>query len=185
MIVKKIIYSKKVSFIMKGFLRLFYEEKYLKGKYFEEKRIGFIWAFQGIKSRIFGFNKVPWPCGHNTIVGTPENIYFKQSSLNVFQMNGCYFQAHRGKIYIGENCEIAPNCGLITTNHDFKNLSVHQEGKDIVIGDNCWIGMNSVILPGVILGKRTIVGAGSVVTKNFKEGNVIIAGVPAVIIKKL
>lgn len=45
--------------------------------------------------------------------------------------------------------------------------------------------MNSVILPGVILGDRTIVGAGSVVNKSFPEGNVIIAGVPAKIVKHL
>jgi acetyltransferase-like isoleucine patch superfamily enzyme len=45
--------------------------------------------------------------------------------------------------------------------------------------------MNAMILPGVHLGDNTIVGAGSVVTKSFPEGNVVIAGNPAKIIKKL
>ena len=45
--------------------------------------------------------------------------------------------------------------------------------------------MNSMILPGVELGPRTVVGAGSVVTKSFPEGDCVIAGNPAKIIKKL
>ncbi|WP_371860829.1 DapH/DapD/GlmU-related protein [Terrabacter aerolatus] len=62
---------------------------------------------------------------------------------------------------------------------------MHAAGEPIIIGDDCWIGMNSVILPGVILGSRTTVGAGSVVTKSFPEGNCIVAGNPAKIIKQL
>jgi acetyltransferase-like isoleucine patch superfamily enzyme len=58
-------------------------------------------------------------------------------------------------------------------------------GKDVIIGKKCWIGMNSVILPGVCLGDHTIVGAGSVVTKSFPDGNCIIAGNPARIIRVL
>lgn len=59
------------------------------------------------------------------------------------------------------------------------------EGKDVVIGEKCWIGMNSVILPGINLGGNTIVAAGAVVTKSFPQGNVVLAGVPAKIIKEL
>lgn len=44
--------------------------------------------------------------------------------------------------------------------------------------------MNSVILPGVVLGEHTVVGAGSIVTKSFSEGYCVIAGNPAKIIKK-
>ncbi|WP_333558948.1 DapH/DapD/GlmU-related protein [Enterococcus lactis] len=53
------------------------------------------------------------------------------------------------------------------------------------MGEQCWIGMNSVLLPGIILGPKTIVGAGSIVTKSFKEGNCVIAGNPAKVIRKL
>lgn len=82
-------------------------------------------------------------------------------------------------------CIIAPNCGFITANHNFDEFDKHYDGKDIIIGDNCWIGMNSTILPGVVLGNHTIVGAGSVVTKSFTEGHCVIAGNPAKIIKRL
>ena len=57
--------------------------------------------------------------------------------------------------------------------------------KEVIIGHYSWIGMNSVILPGVILGTRTIVAAGSVVTKSFPQGFCVIGGSPARIIKAL
>ncbi|HDJ1512593.1 TPA: type 8 capsular polysaccharide synthesis protein Cap8J, partial [Staphylococcus aureus] len=72
-----------------------------------------------------------------------------------------------------------------TANHNIKNLKSHAPGEDVKIGNYSWIGMNSVILPGVELGEHTIVGAGSVVTKSFPEGNVVIGGNPAKVIKKI
>ena len=54
---------------------------------------------------------------------------------------------------------------------------------DIVLSAKCWIGMNSVILPGVFLGENTVVAAGSVVTKSFPQGYCIVGGVPAKVIK--
>ncbi|WP_049750424.1 acyltransferase [Thermosipho melanesiensis] len=76
-------------------------------------------------------------------------------------------------------------CSYNNTNHNLSNLDEHPPEEDVIIGKNCWLGINSVILPGVILRPRTIVGAGSVVTKSFPEGNCIIAGNPAKLIKKL
>nr|WP_283244199.1 DapH/DapD/GlmU-related protein [Luoshenia tenuis] len=54
-----------------------------------------------------------------------------------------------------------------------------------MLGEKCWIGMNSVVLPGVTLGPHTVVGAGAVVTKSFPEGYCVIAGNPARMIRKL
>lgn len=56
-------------------------------------------------------------------------------------------------------------------------------GKPVTIGDDVWIGGNSVILPGVTLGNNVIVGANSTVTKSFGD-NVIIAGNPARVLRE-
>ena len=55
----------------------------------------------------------------------------------------------------------------------------------IIIGDNCWIGAGSILLPGVVLANHIVVAAGSVVTKSFTEDNVLIGGTPARVIKHL
>jgi len=164
----------------------YYDKKYLDTEYFAKiTSPGWEWAVLDMWGRKhFDQNrKCKWPVHPNAFCPHPENVEFDPSSLNVFHSQGVYFQAINAKIRIGKKCFIAQNCGLITTNHDFSNLEKHLEGKDIVIGDNCWIGMNSVILPGVTLGNHTIVGAGSVVTKSFCEGNCVIAGNPAKVIR--
>jgi len=65
------------------------------------------------------------------------------------------------------------------------NFSLHVPENPIKIGKNCWIGANAVILPGVELAEHTIVAAGAVVTKSFLEGDCVIGGVPAKVIKKI
>ena len=174
------------------FLILFYKKKYIKGQYFKTKygftlgSIGWKWIYYDSINRIMSGNNlnVPFPCSPQIRIVNPENIEFDCDNLNNFQTFGNYYQA-AAKITIGKGTYIAPNVGLITANHDLNNLKVWSEAKPITIGDNCWIGMNTVVLPGVILGNHTIVGAGSIVTKSFSEGNCIIAGNPAKIIKRI
>ena len=115
-----------------------------------------------------------------------EDIHFDADHLANFQKCGSYFQAAAdAHIYIGTGTCIAGNVGIITANHDLNDLALPAPGKDVNIGKRCWIGMNSMILPGVVLGEHTIVGAGSVVTKSFPKGNCVIAGNPAKIIREL
>lgn len=183
---RRLLYSHFIKSIVLLFFSAFYDKKYLKGYFFDVKRMGWIWCWKGLKGRLWGDNKkTPWPVNPRTIVSNSKNIVFDIDNINIFQTPGCYWQAFGAMIKVGKGSYIAPNVGLITTNHDVHNLDVHIEGKDIIIGENCWVGMNSVILPGVMLGNRTIIGAGSVVTKSFTSGNVVIGGVPAKIIKHL
>ncbi|WP_244178467.1 DapH/DapD/GlmU-related protein [Maribacter litoralis] len=180
--------KKVVIFFVRIIAPLFFKKRYLKGKYFhrDKDNIGWIWVAKGIwRQKILGFNRsVPWPICHTSMISNWENIIFNLEDVNNFQSPGCYFQNFSAKIILGQGTYIAPNVGLITANHDLNNLEEHSSGNDITIGKKCWIGMNSVILPGVKLGDNVIVGAGSVVTKSFEENNITIAGVPAKIIKK-
>jgi len=162
---------------------LWYDKKYLVGENFDRKNfsVGWKWILKyWFPQKVLGYARnVPFPIPRGVIIGNSKNLVFDSDDMRNFHATGCYFQGINAKIYIGKGTKIAPNCGFITTNHDLNDLSKSDIGKDIIIGKNCWIGMNSVILPEVKLGNHTIVGAGSIVTKSFPEGNCIIAGNPA------
>lgn len=96
---------------------------------------------------------------------------------------GCVIQG-RGRVFIGDYVGIGPNCMIISGNHDVYDQS-KVVVKETIIGDYCWLASSSIVLAGVILGPRTIVGAGAVVTKSFPEGYCVLAGNPAKIVKTL
>ena len=189
----KKIFSGLCAFALSQILLLIgrYERKYCTGRYFSQRHFGIFstgWQWMVNDWRACRTNRVnadvPWPVSASIRVVCPENITFHPDDLNNFQSFGIYYQAI-GSITLGHGCYIGPNVGLITANHTIGNLDAHDSANPIVLGEKCWVGMNSVILPGVILGDGTIVGAGSVVTKSFPEGNCIIAGNPARIIRKI
>ncbi len=92
-----------------------------------------------------------------------------------------------GEIYVGNNVLFAPNVILASGTHPIHpelrsrqaqyNLPIH-------IGNNVWIGANSVILPGVNIGDNSVIGAGSVVTKDI-PANVIAVGNPCKVLRKI
>jgi len=93
-----------------------------------------------------------------------------------------------GKIVIGSDCAIAPNCVLRASNHTFDNPNIpfrkqgHTYGE-IIIEDDVWIASNCVITANTKIGKSSVIGAGSVVTKDV-EAYSIVGGVPAKLIRK-
>jgi len=164
-----------------------FDREYLSGRSFVESGDGWYWVQRSILTqRILSYNRhIPWPVSPFMTISNSENIEFDPDDLVNFQQFGSYFQNFSGRISIGKGTRIAANVGIITTNHNLTNPSAHEVGEDVVIGRDCWIGMNAVILPGVVLGEHTVVGAGSVVTKSFPEGHVVVAGVPAKPIRQL
>lgn len=181
-------FKKKLAiFFLKILARLFFSDKYLRGRWFEDYTLGWRWVWRSILwQKILGFNRhCSWPVSPFIKVGPAENIIFDVDDLNNFQDFGSYFQCFAAKIIIGKGTYIGPNVGIITANHDPLDLDRHLLGKDVVIGKSCWIGMNAVILPGVHIGDHTVVGAGSVVTKSFPEGKCVIAGCPSKVVKYL
>ncbi|MFM2360393.1 MAG: hypothetical protein RLY16_2386 [Bacteroidota bacterium] len=135
------------------------------------------------KQKVLGYNKEAyWPMHFTSRVSYPERV-FAGIDTSPGYMNNCYIQGY-GRIYIGDYTQIAPGVGLISSNHDVYDSRV-QIPAPIHIGKYCWIGMNAVILPGVILGDYTIVAAGAVVSKSFPDGYCVIGGVPAMLIKHL
>ncbi|MCG3654161.1 acyltransferase [Aliarcobacter butzleri] len=119
-------------------------------------------------------------CSEKIIIENNSQTVLKSFALS----GGCYIQGCEG-IYIGEGTIWSFNVSIISQDHDFNNYNIARKVDPIKIGKNCWIGTNSTILPGIELGDRTIVGANTVVTKSFPDGNVIIAGTPAKIIREL
>ena len=174
--------------VLKKYLQCFYDKRYLCGRLYNPNNFSLGWRsakqFCWAQKKSSINRKVPWPCNPNSFIVNPENIEFDIDYMDNFFNFGCYYQAI-GKIKIGKRTQIAPNVGIITSNHDVKDIDKHVEPKPVLIGDDCWIGMNSMILPGVTLGNHTIVGAGSVVTHSFPEGKCVIAGNPARKIKDL
>lgn len=168
--------------------RILYPSQLFKTKWFRRPgSAGWGWICKNwFPQKVMGYNRgCPFPCSPQIRVACPENIEFSLDDLENFNSSiGCYFQANIG-IYIGKGTAIAPGVGIISENHNLHDPSQRGKGAKVVIGENSWIGMNALILPGVVLGPHTVVGGGSVVTKSFEEGNCVIAGNPAKIIKKL
>ena len=89
----------------------------------------------------------------------------------------------RAGIEIGNNVSISPNVSVVSLSHDKDDPQFRTVSKPVIIRDYVWIGIHALILPGVIVEKGAVVGAGAVVVKNVNEFAVV-AGNPAEVISK-
>jgi acetyltransferase-like isoleucine patch superfamily enzyme len=135
----------------------------------------------------------------SSIIFGNTNYFYKDLVLECYNCkiifgNNCSFNRNnnlisRFGIRIGDNVITGPNVSLYDHNHCFSdsNIPFWKQGffgKEIIIGNNVWIGTNSVITSGVNIGDNVVIAAGSIVTKNI-ESNSVVAGNPAKIIKKI
>lgn len=106
---------------------------------------------------------------------------------NCYLGTGAQFYPWQAPITLGHNVLVAAGARLITRKHGFADLDhpMAVQGYNhapIVVGDDVWIGFGAVILPGVTVGRGSIVGAGAVVTRDVPEYS-IVGGVPARLIR--
>lgn len=113
--------------------------------------------------------------GYNTTLG--DNVFI---NVNCKLMDS-------GKITIGNNVFIAPNVCLITEEHAMdveQRLAGLEYTHPVTIGDNVWICTGAIILPGVTIGANSVIGAGSVVTKDIPPKSLAV-GNPCRVIRSL
>lgn len=112
--------------------------------------------------------------GFNIEIG--ENFY-SNHNLVILDAN---------KVIFGDNVQIGPNCGFYTSGHplDKETRKELEFAKPIKIGNDVWFGGNVCVMPGVTIGDNTVIGAGSVVTKDIPS-NVVAVGNPCRVIKQL
>lgn len=114
-----------------------------------------------------------WGC--HTYLG--DNVY---ANFNLTLVDDTY-------IYIGNHVMIGPNVTIATAGHPIDpdlRREVAQFNIPVRIGDNVWIGANSVVLPGVTIGENSVIGAGSVVTKDI-PANVVAVGNPCRVLREV
>lgn len=127
--------------------------------------------------------------GHGLIVNPPFrcdfgfNIHIGSNFIGNFNLT----ILDEAEVRIGNNVLIGPNCTLVTINHDLdacERAKGLMQARPIVLEDDVWLAANVTVLPGVRIGRGSVVGAGSVVTKSIPAG-VVAAGVPARVIRNI
>lgn len=136
----------------------------------------------GIVRELFGksegaFVNPPFYCDYGSHIEVGKNFYANYNCTII----------DVAKVKIGDNCMLAPNVAIYTAGHPVHPVtrnSLYEYGVEITIGDNVWVGGNTVILPGVHIGSNVVIGAGSVVTRDIPDWCVA-AGNPCKVIRPI
>jgi acetyltransferase-like isoleucine patch superfamily enzyme len=140
-------------------------------------------ARNAILQKLFGktganfYVEPPFRCDYGYNIEIGDNFY---ANYNLVILD-C------ASVKIGDNVFIAPNVGIYTAGHPIHSNLRNQElefALPIEIGNSVWIGGNVVINPGIKIGDNTVIGSGSVVTKNIPP-NVVAVGNPCKVLRSI
>lgn len=128
--------------------------------------------------------------GENCYIETPLNANWGGKFVHIgnnFYANFNLTMVDDTEIYIGDNVLIGPNVTICTAGHPVNpplRFKQAQFNLPIHIGTNVWIGSNAVILPGISIGDNSVIGAGSIVTKDIPS-NVVAVGNPCKVLREI
>ena len=142
----------------------------------EEKRQDLLRQLIGTVKGSFTINS-PFYCDYGTYITIGDRFF---ANYNCKILDG-------GPVIFGDNVRIAPDCTFSTPSHAM-DPDLRREGyqifKPIHVGDNVWFGSGVHVLPGVTIGENSVIGAGSVVTRDIPAG-VFAAGNPCRVVRDL
>jgi maltose O-acetyltransferase len=127
--------------------------------------------------------------GDNVTIWTPFNCVYGE---NIYIGNDVFFNLNcmiidNNRVEIGDHVMIGPGVQIYTAAHPLdaeSRVQGWEMTKPVTIGDSVWIGGSAILLPGVTIGERSVIGAGAVVTKDIPP-DVVVAGNPARIIREI
>jgi len=127
-------------------------------------------------------------CGKKIVVR--KNVFFGSGcAIEIGDHSELGLNAYLNRdVKIGDDVLMGQNVTILTTNHEFEdpNVPIHSQGtrerRPVRVGNDVWIGANSVILPGVNIGDGAVIGVGSVVTRDIPSLAVVV-GNPARVIR--
>lgn len=160
---------------------------YLIAKHLPASDFPFLKGSKGIRS--FLCKRIFDKCGEN--VNIERGVFFGSGKeISIGNNSGIGINARiSGPLEIGENVMMGPDVMIYTSNHNFDSVDIpmikqgNGQKENVIIEDDVWIGARVIILKGVHIKKGAIIGAGSVVTKDVGEYE-IVGGNPAKLIRK-
>lgn len=161
----------------------------------QEPYLDKLWAFNQLKpsqskEKEAYMKEVFAECGDNCYIELPFHANWGGSNVHFGDWVYANFNltiVDDGHVYVGDKVMFGPNVTIATANHPINpelRERMLQYNKDVHIGKCAWIGANTVIVPGVTIGENSVIGAGSVVTKDI-PANVVAVGNPCRVLREI
>ena len=158
-------------------------------------RMDLLWEYNQLKpsqqaERAALLQRMLGDCGEDVYIEAP--FYANWGGYHCHFGKGVYANYHLTcvddtHIYVGDYTELGPNVVIATAGHPILpelREQVYQYNAPVRIGRNCWLGAGVIVVPGITIGDNTVVGAGSVVTKDIPS-NVIAVGNPCKVLREV